>query len=90
MPVLQQLELIGERISLCNRTLRDTIHAVHLHCTELAQAMPVNCSTIGSIIVLDMNNHLVTPAGFDQRAWIGLVEDLAASLFKSICIDLGK
>lgn len=52
--------------------------------------MPVNCSAIGSIVVLDMNDHLVTPAGFDQGAWICLVEDLAAGLLEAICIDLGN
>lgn len=90
MPVLQNLEFVGKRVSFRNRTLRNTIHAVHLHSAELAQAMPVNCSTIGVIVVLDMNDQLITPACFDQRSWICLVEDLTTSLVETVCIDLGN
>lgn len=90
MTVLQHLKLVGERISFRNRTLCNTIHAVHLHSAELAQAMPVNCSTIGTIVVLDMNHKFVTPAGFDQRSGICLVEDLTTRLLETVCIDLGK
>lgn len=56
MTILQHLELIGKRVPFRNRTLRNAIHAIHLHSAELAQAMPMNCSTIGTIVVFDVNN----------------------------------
>lgn len=90
MSVLQNLELVGKRVSFRNRTLCDTIHAVHLHSAELAQAVPMDCSTIGIIVVLDMNHQFIAPAGFDQRSWVCLVENLAAGFFETICIDLGN
>lgn len=50
--------------------------------------MPVDCSAISIIVVLDMDDQFIAPACFDQWPGIRFVEDLAAGLLKTIRIDL--
>lgn len=48
----------------------------------------MNSGAIGVVVVFDVNDELVAPAGLDQRSREGLVEDFASSLFKAICSEL--
>lgn len=88
MPVLQRPELISEGVPLGDRALCDAVDTVHLHSVQLSDAMPVDRCTIGVIVVLDMNNNLVTPACLNQGAGESLVENLAAGLFETVCFQL--
>lgn len=88
MPVLQRLELVCERVPLSNRTLRNAIDTIHLHGTELTDAVPMNGRAVGIIVILDMDDQFVAPTSFDQGSWVRLVEDLATGLFETVCVDL--
>lgn len=54
MPILQGLVSICEGVTFGDRTLGDAVDTVHLHCAQLTQPVPVNSSSIGSVVVLDM------------------------------------
>lgn len=90
MAILQGPVSIRERISFGNGTLGDAVDAVHLHCTQLSQPVPVDSSPVVSVVVLDMYDKLISPACLDQGSGVLFVEDLAVGLAEAICIDLGK
>lgn len=88
MPVLQCFELIGERITFGNRTLRYTVHTVHLHRIQLTDAMPVNRCAVGVVVVLDVDHKLIAPACLDQGAGECIVEHFATGLLEAIRFEL--
>lgn len=77
MPILSDLECIGKGIILSDRALRNTIHTVHLIGPKLSQAMPMDSVAILAILVGDMDDEFITPAGLEQRARIRAVKDLS-------------
>ena len=88
MAILQGLELVGVRVSLRNGTLGDAVNTIHLHSAQLAQAVPMNGSAVGLVVVLDMDDELVAPAGLDQGPGILFVEHLAAGLVEAVRVEL--
>lgn len=88
MSILQRPKLIRKCVSIRNGTLRHAIDAVHLHCVQLANAVPVDRRPVGRIVVLDMDDELVAPAGLDERAGKGLVENFAACFEEAVCCEL--
>lgn len=90
MSILQGLPLIGEAITLSNWTLRDTIDTVHLISIELTNSVPVYRSSVPIIVISNMNDELVSPAGLNLRAWETLVENLASCFLEPICGKLYK
>lgn len=84
MSVLERLPLIGVGVTLSDRALRNTVDAIHLIGAQLANSVPMDCGSILVIVVLDMNDKFVTPAGFNQRGREGFIENLAGRLLEAI------
>ena len=72
--VLRCIEAVCEAVSRGDRTLSDSVHTIHMHGFVLSDAMPMNARPVPFHIVdhLDMNS--ITPASFDPRPRIGVVE----------------
>lgn len=88
MPVLQGLPLVGKTITLGNWTLRDSVDTVHLVRVQLTNSVPVYRSSVLVIIVPNVYDEFVSPAGLDLGAWETLIEDLAGCFLESVCGEL--
>lgn len=88
MSILQRPKLVGKRVLIRNGTLRHAIDAVHLHCVQLANTVPVDRRPVGRVVVLDVDDELVAPAGLNERAGKGMVEDFAACFVEAVCCEL--
>lgn len=84
MSVLKSAPSICETISLRNRALGHTIDTVHLIGIELADTMPMHCSTIEIVIVLHVDHELISPASLYQRCRKRVVEDFSCRLFEAV------
>ena len=75
--VLCDSELVGVVILGGNGTLGDGVDSIILELVEHSYSVPVNCGAIVVKVVDDLNFDGITPASFDLRTWIYIVESLA-------------
>ena len=83
-PVLACVELVDERVTWSYRTLSNSINAIHFHGVKLSDAVPVNCRTVPSEMVSDIDLQGIPRACPNPRAGIGLVENFAISVQEAI------
>jgi hypothetical protein len=88
MTVLLGGEVVGIGIPLSNGALSNTVDTIHFVGTKLTKTMPVNSRTVIREVIGDMDDDLVTPAGFNQRTRVRAIEDLALGLDVAIGSEL--
>lgn len=68
---------------VCQETAR-----THLIRVKLSDTMPVHRCAILVVVVLDVNDNLVTPTRLDFWSGEGGVEHLASGLLEPVCVKL--
>lgn len=86
--VLRNSELVGETVAGGNWALSDSVDSVKFKGLVLSSAVEVKGCTVVLQMVLHSDFKPISPAGFDVRTRILLVESLtAAASTHTICID---
>lgn len=80
MSVLPRSELVRVFLAIRDWTLSDAVDAVHVVAVKLTEAVPVDGSPIVAILVSDMDDNLITPAGLNDGPWIGAVQSYSVDL----------
>lgn len=88
MAVLQGAELVSKLISFGNWALSDAVDTIHLVRKQLTNTMPMYCGSVLVIVILDVNDQLITPASLYQWPWELLVEHFSGRLLEAIRVQL--
>jgi hypothetical protein len=88
MPILCRCEVVREGRVAWYWTLCDSIDAVHFVGAELADAVPVNCCAVVTIMVSNMHNNLITPTGLNDGPWVSPVEGYSIDLWLAVWREL--
>ncbi len=74
MAVLRCCEVVDVLVSARDWTLGDAVDAVHLIGAQLSDAMPMDRRAVVAVVVLHVDDDLVTPAGLDCWSWVSAIE----------------
>jgi hypothetical protein len=72
--VLHGFEFVSVALPWSNGALGNTIYAVMLGIVELPDSVPVYRRSIALQVIRDGDLDIVTPAGFDPRTGVPLIE----------------